>query len=147
MFSIDTDVLVRAAKRRAGTRHRAALTLSRAAAGSEAGLTSESVIEFVNVARCKQDQSVAAAAKLTRAWLDVFPLLLPSDTIVEDTLHLLGDYRLSVWDAHMLAACAANGCEALLSEDLADGGIQGAVKVLNRFLPHNRRAIAELLVP
>lgn len=47
---------------------------------------------------------------------------------------LLGDrYSLSFWDALILAAAKASGCERLLSEDLSDGTIYDSVEVVNPF--------------
>jgi predicted nucleic acid-binding protein len=68
-------------------------------------------------------------------------------TVVEDSLALLDSHHLQVWDAHMLAVCAANGCDVLLSEDMTDGVQYGSVLVLNPFNPANTGKLASLLQP
>lgn len=42
-------------------------------------------------------------------------------------------FRLSYWDAAILEACRALGCEVVLSEDLGDGEDYAGVRVQNPF--------------
>jgi predicted nucleic acid-binding protein len=42
-------------------------------------------------------------------------------------------YRLSFWDALVMASANAAGCEFFLSEDLNDGQLYGAVRAINPF--------------
>ena len=56
-------------------------------------------------------------------------------------------FHLQLWDAHMLALCAGNGCDVLLSEDMTDGARYGRVVVLNPFEPSNTKKLASLLQP
>ena len=147
MLSFDTNILVYAADRHAGARHTESVTLLSAAAWRGAALTEQSLIEFLNVATRKRNQPLVAASAIVRNWLQLFPLLLPPASIVDDTLSFLTSYRLSIWDAHMLATCASNGCHALISEDLADGAHYGPVQVLSPFNPHNASLIGNLLGP
>jgi predicted nucleic acid-binding protein len=75
----------------------------------------------------------------------MFQLILPRETIIDDTFAFLRKHKLSVWDAHMLATCAAHGCSVLFSEDLTDGERYGSISVVNPFNPANATRIAELL--
>ena len=54
-------------------------------------------------------------------------------------------WRISYWDALILASARAAGCTRLLSEDLADGETYGGVRVENPFV--DRPRIAELPAP
>lgn len=92
-------------------------------------------------------QPLGDASRMVRAWLKNFPLMLSPATIVEDSLVLLESYPLQLWDAHMLALCAGNGCDVLLSEDMTDGERYGRVLVLNPFNPSNTSKLASLLQP
>ncbi|HEY3778556.1 MAG TPA: PIN domain-containing protein [Rhizomicrobium sp.] len=147
MLSFDTNILVYAADRRAGAKHVVASGLMEKAAQLDAGLTEQSLIEFLNVAMRKARQPLQEAAQLVSAWLSVFPLLIPNAAVVGDTLHLLGAYTLSVWDARLLAVCAANGCHVLFSEDLQDNARYNGVRVLNPFVPRNADRILEMARP
>jgi predicted nucleic acid-binding protein len=42
-------------------------------------------------------------------------------------------FRLSYWDAAIIEACRATGCDQVLSEDLNDGQDYGGVRVINPF--------------
>ena len=121
MLSFDTNILIYAADRVAGERHAASVRLLDAAASGAAALNEQSVIEFLHVSTRKLKQPLDASATLVRAWLKNFPLMLAPKTVIEDTVALLASHSLSVWDAHMLAICSYHRCDALLSEDLADG--------------------------
>jgi predicted nucleic acid-binding protein len=145
MLSFDTNILIYAADRDAGVKHEAALSLMDAATSAEVVLSHQSLIEFLNVTTRKLNLPLEDVAKIVRAWLRTFDSMAVPATVVEDTVSLLQSHRLSTWDAQMLAVCAANGCKALLSEDMADGAVYGGVKVLNPFNPRNGAAIAELL--
>ena len=46
-------------------------------------------------------------------------------------------YRLSCWDAAIIEAARALGCETVLSEDLTDGRDYGGVIVENPFRAHS----------
>src|SRR5262245_16942577 len=127
MLSFDTNILVYAADRTAGDRHLACARLLTAATSVVAALNEQSVFEFLHVTTRKRKQPLPDAALMVRAWLKNFALMLPPATIVEDSLALLNSYQLQIWDAHMLAICAANGCDVLLSEDMTDGVQYGGV--------------------
>jgi predicted nucleic acid-binding protein len=47
-------------------------------------------------------------------------------------------WRISYWDALIVASAAASGCGTILTEDLADGGSYGGVRVQNPFTAHRR---------
>jgi predicted nucleic acid-binding protein len=147
MLSFDTNILVYAADRTAGARHIACARLLTAATSVSAALNEQSVFEFLHVSTRRRKQPLAASAQMVRAWLKNFPLMPNTTTVVEDSLTLLASYHLQVWDAHMLAVCAANGCEVLLSEDMTDGAQYGSVLVLNPFNPANTGKLADLLQP
>lgn len=146
MISLDTNILVYAADRQAGARHAAAHRLVTAGAGRNVGLTEQSLVEFLDATTRKARMSLADAATAVRGYLAYFTLLMPQDTVVEDTTVLLAGHRLSVWDARMLAVCAAHGCSHLLSEDMQDGASYGSVVVLNPFNPANAATVANLMV-
>jgi predicted nucleic acid-binding protein len=145
MLSFDSNILVYAADSLAGERHLQASRLLESAIEVKAGLTEQCILEFLNVSAVKARPSVSTAVSIARELAVNFRILLPSASIVEDVLLLLGKHRLNIWDARILAVCAAHGCEYLLSEDMQDGADYGGVTVLNPFKPVNQALLERLL--
>lgn len=76
--------------------------------------------------------SVPQAAAYCSAWLGFAVVPLGASTFVR-TLELVTRYRISNWDAAILAAALESGCELVYSEDLNDGQDYGGVRVVNPF--------------
>lgn len=53
--------------------------------------------------------------------------------LVREGLRISRDHDISHWDAMIIAAAAASGCEVLLTEDLNDGQVIERVRVVNPF--------------
>ncbi len=147
MIAFDTNILVHAADRQAGHRHEAAQQIIARAIGSDAAVTEQSLVEFLNATTLKAKLSLTDAAAAVRGYLTHFALLLPPASIVDDAMELLTRHRLSVWDARMLALCDAHGCTHLISEDMQDGALYGSVRVVNPFAARNASLLAALLMP
>ena len=145
MISLDTNILIYATDFRAGTRHDAAHQLVSAAIRVRAGLTEQSIVEFMNVAIRKAKLPFEETARYARGYLAHFRLMIPQATIVEDVLALLGRHKLEVWDARLLAVCAAHGCDYLLSEDMQNGAEYGGVTVIDPFNPANSPILEQVL--
>lgn len=57
-----------------------------------------------------------------------------AEAIVGAAMRLEARYRISYWDALILAAALASGCDTLYSEDLQNGQVfEGQLKVVNPF--------------
>jgi predicted nucleic acid-binding protein len=145
MLSLDTNVLVYAVDKAAGTRHVHARQIVDRAAPSGAVLTEQSLFEFFHVATRKGKMSASDAETVVRKFARDFALMLPHPSIVADVLALQSRHRLGIWDARLLAVCAAHGCTHLLTEDLQDGAAYGTVTVVNPFNAANARLIGQLL--
>jgi predicted nucleic acid-binding protein len=72
------------------------------------------------------------AALLVESWLR-FPVQETTVTLLRSALEAKRRHRLSYWDAAVLAAARALGCEVLLSEDLAHGRDYDGVRVVDPF--------------
>ena len=56
--------------------------------------------------------------------------------------------QASYWDALLVATAAEAGCTAILTEDLADGGVLLGMRILNPFAGDaNAEQVARLLTP
>ena len=62
-----------------------------------------------------------------------FPIAEISIGVVRAAMESRDRFGISYWDAAILEACRSLGCDVVLSEDLADGGDYGGVRVLNPF--------------
>ena len=145
MISFDTNILIYASDRKAGSRHNMARDAVNLAKSKGTALTEQSLVEFVNVATRKMQIPFAEVVLYVREFLTNFRLILPQSTMIEDVFNLMSHYNLSVWDAKMLAVCADYGCTHLLSEDLQDGMTYGTVTVVNPFNSANAPLIGQLL--
>jgi len=145
MLSLDTNILIYATDMDGGPRQRRSIELLASAAKAGAGLTEQTLVEFISVSIKKTRTPLHTTTYVLRRWLESFRLLTPGPSIVADVLELLAKHRLSAWDARLLAVCAKSGCATLFSEDLQDGAKYAGVRVLNPFEAANADAIAELL--
>ena len=73
-----------------------------------------------------------AAVALIRAW-SRFPVQAISLEVVNAALDICRRYGLSYWDAAIVAAAQALGCDELLSEDMNHGHKIGAVTIVDPF--------------
>ena len=69
---------------------------------------------------------------LNRA-LAMFPLFLPTHSVLGRALELHSRYSLSHWDSMLLAACIEAGVTTLYSEDFGAGTTYDTVTVINPF--------------
>jgi predicted nucleic acid-binding protein len=145
VISLDANILVYAADLDAGERRARAREIVRRTSDSHGGLTEQSLFEFFHASTRKGKTTHADAAMTIRDLLQSFVLLLPPRTVVEDTLALQARHGISVWDARIIAVCAAHGCDYLLSEDLQDGAQYGGVTVINPFNAANAPLIGQFL--
>jgi predicted nucleic acid-binding protein len=65
--------------------------------------------------------------------LRAYPVVPIDGELVTDAIELSIVSQLSYWDALILAAASASGCEILLSEDLSRGAVIGGVRIENPF--------------
>ncbi len=73
------------------------------------------------------------AARLIQKWLR-FRIQHTTVAILQSALAIQDRYRISYWDAAILAAAKASRCHQLLSEDLNHGQDYDGVTVINPFL-------------
>ena len=64
----------------------------------------------------------------------LFPIQSISLGVVEEALVLCQKYRLSYWDAAIVAAARHISCQTLFTEDLSDGQDYDGVTVVNPFV-------------
>ena len=132
---VDTNILVYAHDRGAGTKHKQAKELVRSLWQDRAGILSTQVIQefYVNVIRKAQRPiSRAEAQRLVEDYL-CWEIIVNDGSSILEALDIERSYTLSFWDALIIQAAHAAGTEVLYSEDFNHGQVYGAVKVVNPF--------------
>ena len=132
-FTLDTNILIYSVDPRAGLRHEIARRVVEMAAECDCYLTLQAISEFYAAATRKNLMVRAAAAALAADWLDLFPCLPASTTAARAALTAARSGRASYWDALLLATAAEGGCDAVLTEDMADGTVIEGVRIVNPF--------------
>ena len=89
---------------------------------------------YVQATRPTRPDRVSREKALTfiQAWRR-FPVQETNLPLLDHAFDLHARHRFSFWDSLILAAARAQGCDILLSEDLAHGRIVEGVEVRNPF--------------
>jgi len=89
---------------------------------------------YVQATRATRPDAIAhdLAVGLIRTWLrfDVQPITIP---VMTEAFQIKRVFRLSYWDAAIIAAARAIGCREVLSEDMSDGRAFEGVTITNPF--------------
>ena len=92
--------------------------------------------EFYSIATSAKRQfrlSHSSAAEYVKTWLNFPTQSLNSSTILK-ALQLRERFRISYWDAAIIAAAQELGCRTIYSEDLSHAQNYDGVVVMNPFL-------------
>ncbi len=134
MRFVDTNVLLYAVSRARGEAAKAE-TARRLLDATDLALSVQVLQEFyVQATRPTRSGALTheQAALLLEAWLR-FPVQDTTVPLMLSAARTSARYRLSYWDAAIIEAARALGCETVLSEDLTDGQDYGGVVVENPF--------------
>lgn len=98
-------------------------------------LSLQVVQEFINTCskKARLGQSRDAVAKTVDLLL-AYPCCSPSPALIRHAFALQGRYKISYYDAAIIAAAIELGCSTLYSEDLNHGQTYKSVEVINPFL-------------
>ena len=101
--------------------------------------------ELFRVLVRKAKYKAASARAAVRNFLDIFPLIETSPSVLTTAADLSVDHGLDIWDAIILAAAASAGCRLLLSEDMQEGFTWNGVTIINPFSATRHELLDELL--
>lgn len=138
---VDTNILLYAVSRDPEERHKAARAQG-ILAERDLALSAQVLQEFyVQATRESRPDRLTheQAAKLVESFLR-FPVADVTTQVVLAALATRQRFLISYWDAAILEAARALGCETVLSEDLSDGQDYAGVVVENPFGPSEARA-------
>jgi predicted nucleic acid-binding protein len=133
---VDTNVLVYAYDRGAGSKHERASGLLEELWTDGNGVLSTQVLQefYVNVRRkAKKPICHEQARALITDYLSWNPVVNDGATMLE-AINFEQRYLLSFWDALIVVAAQKSGASVLFSEDFNDGQTFGTVQVKNPFL-------------
>jgi len=136
-FFLDTNVFVYSFDASAPAKARRATELIRRAVATGKGVVSFQVVqEFFNVAlrRFAQPMTSADAEQYLAAVFRPLMAIHSSQVLYAEALRLNERYRLSWYDALIVAAAVEGQSTLLLSEDLQDGQRFDGLRVQNPFL-------------
>jgi predicted nucleic acid-binding protein len=130
---IDTNILVYAEASDEPAKQSAALALLRRLKLSDSGVISTQVLqEFANAALRKLQLDAGHVRRQLSAHQQ-FEVVQVTPTIIHGALDLHQTRSLSFFDALIVQAASAAGCDTLYSEDLNAGEIINGVKIVNPF--------------
>ena len=132
---VDSNVLIYAHDADAGSKQRIAADRLRKLGESGAGLLSTQVLQefYVNVTRKIASPLAAGAAReVVRDYAAWIESPVTAATIVRAS-EISEVWRVSFWDAMILAAGEQSGAEQLLTEDLIAGEKIAGIEIVNPF--------------
>ena len=138
---LDTNVLVYAHDEGAPEKRDRSRQLIFESMRNGSGVISAQVLSefFVTVTRKAQVPMTADRAKKEIVLLSTMETIDVDSTLVVRAVDMAERWRVSYWDALVLAAAERAGCRTLYSEDLADGQSYGSVTVRNPYPPSRLR--------
>lgn len=137
MTFLDTNVLVYAVDTADRGKHAKALSIVEEALDhpSDWRISSHILSEFSNVLlrklRCPTPRLLAFLDQLS-----AIPCFAMTPAAVRRAAEIQALYGIQFFDAQVVAAAEAVGCDRILSEDLGDGQSYGTVAVENPFVPN-----------
>jgi predicted nucleic acid-binding protein len=133
---VDTNLLVYAEDEDAGRKRDIARARVRELWESKAGVISVQVLQefFVTTTRKVPGRLAPEVAhRIVEEYL-AWTVVETSSALVVKAIRRSVVSRVSFWDALIVEAALAAGCDVLLSEDLSDGQVFDGVRVVNPFL-------------
>jgi len=134
---LDTNIFVYASDRRHAGKSRRAEELIVETIDRQSGVVSYQVLqEFFNVAltRFAKPMTVAEAERYLSSIFQPLFTVQSSPALLVEALRIRDRYRLSWYDALIVAAAVGADCAILCSEDLQDGQRFGSTRVKNPFV-------------
>lgn len=132
MSGIDANILIYACDKGSGLKQARALEVISEA--TDGVLLWQVACEFVAASRKLTEQGFTPEAAWARLgeFLEVFPLILPTQSSLERAEDLQVNRQVAFWDALILGACLDCGVQRSFSEDLPGGLVEG-LEVANPF--------------
>lgn len=133
---VDTNVLVYARDESEPQKQRKAAAWMAYLWRERTGRVSWQVLQefYVTVTAKLRPGLEPAAARAEVSDLSSWNPIGVTNTLIEGAWSIQDRSSISFWDALVVAAAEARGCDRLLTEDLSDGQLVGRVQVVNPFV-------------
>ena len=132
-FSIDTNILIYSINTDAGPKHQLASALVDALADKDCVLTRQALAEFFHAVTRKTKMPIEDAATMVQDCMELFPVAVADGRVLRRAMRLKEQESFSFSDAMLLETAGAAGASRLLTEDMQDGRLLGALKIENPF--------------
>lgn len=132
-FSVDTNILIYSIDTDAGTRHARAQALMDELTDADCVLTLQALAEFFHAVTRKDKMPVEEAAAMVHDWMELFPVAVADGRTLAGAVRLKEAESFAFWDAMLVEAARASGVTRLLTEDMQDGRMVGALRIENPF--------------
>ena len=133
---VDTNILVYAHDRLAGSKRERAAMLTAKLWNDAAGVISTQVLqEFCYTVRHKLPQplSLQDTFSVIQQYL-AWHVVVNASTAVLEAMRMEAQYKLSFWDALILQAARQGGARILYTEDFSHDQLYGDIRAVNPFL-------------
>lgn len=132
-YFVDTNILIYAHDRTAGSKHERARQLIEHLWTTGQGALSTQVLQELCVNLRRRVAHPLASDKIAKLIEDYlsWEIVINTPQAIVAALSIEGRYKISYWDALILQAAESCGAAILYSEDLSDGQRYGAVEVVN----------------
>ena len=130
---VDTNILVYAHDRSAGSKHKRARLLIESLWSSGGAILSTQVLQELCVSVRRKSGRPLSAEETRRLLQDYlsWEIVVNTSASVIQALDIEVRYKISFWDALILQAAESAGAVVLYSEDLAAGQMYGSIRIVN----------------
>ena len=132
-FSIDTNILIYSIDTDAGPKQEVASALVDRLADTDCVLTLQALAEFFHAVTRKNRMPIEDAAAMIKDWMELFPVAVADGRVLRGAMRLKEQESFSFWDAMLVETARAAGATRLLTEDMQDGRLLGALRIENPF--------------
>lgn len=133
-ITIDTNILIYAVDKDAGTRHQLAMAIVDDAVDQTCVLTQQALSEFFSAVTRKGKMPIRDAKEQIQDWRLLFPIIQPKTTTLQLAINAVENHQFSFWDAMLWATAKQAGVTVLLSEDYQHSRELEGVRFSNPFL-------------
>lgn len=133
--ALDTNVLAYAEGIDDATRRDSAIALMARIPPLTVFVPTQALGELFIVLMRKGRKSAKQARATVLNWIDAYPLIETSQSVLFSAMEIAATHKLSIWDSIILAAAAHAECRLLLSENMQHGFIWNGVTIANPFAP------------
>lgn len=132
-YFVDTNILMYAHDASAGVKHDRAKAVIAELWSTRSGVVSTQILQELCVSmrrKAARPVDLKTAREIVTDYL-AWDVHVNTGGSILEALELEERYRISFWDALVIQAAQASGAAVLYSEDLSDGQMYGAVRVVN----------------